>query len=77
MSIEERIDKVLVENSGVEEDYSPESSFKELGMDSLDIIEAFMYIEDEFGIAIGDEVWAEVNTPQQAARVVAKEIGRL
>ena len=45
----------------------PESDFvKELGADSLDVVELVMVIEDEFDIEIEDQVASQITTVQDA-----------
>lgn len=39
-----------------------ETSFTELGMDSLDLVEAVMRVEDEFSIEIPDEAFSYIHT---------------
>jgi acyl carrier protein len=53
----DRINKIIVEQLGVNEDQvKPESKFVEdLGADSLDIVELVMALEEEFGTEIPDE----------------------
>jgi acyl carrier protein len=66
--ITERVIKVVVENMGVYPDQvTPEASFlKDLGGDSLDVVELVMALEDEFGITISDEDVAQITTVQDA-----------
>lgn len=47
-----------------------ESSFADLGLDSLDTVEVIIQIEDEFAIDIYDPVAAEITTVKQAIDVV-------
>lgn len=45
----------------------PESDFvKELGADSLDVVELVMLIEDEFEIDIEDKIASQITTVQDA-----------
>lgn len=66
--ITERVIKIVVENMGVYPDQvTPEASFlKDLGGDSLDVVELVMALEDEFGITISDEDVAQITTAQDA-----------
>ncbi|OAN58609.1 acyl carrier protein [Sphingobium sp. TCM1] len=66
--ITERVIKVVVDNMGVYPDQvTPEASFlKDLGGDSLDVVELVMALEDEFGITISDEDVAQITTVQDA-----------
>ena len=56
-STAERINKIIVEQLGVNEDQiKPEAKFiEDLGADSLDTVELVMALEEEFGTEIPDE----------------------
>ena len=52
----DNIKNILADQLGIEEGSITESTtIEELGADSLDLVEAIMTIEDEFGIEIDDE----------------------
>jgi acyl carrier protein len=49
----------------------PESDFvKELGADSLDVVELVMAIEDEFDIEIEDQIVSQITTVQDALNYI-------
>lgn len=51
----------------------PESDFvKELGADSLDVVELVMVIEDEFEIEIEDQIASQITTVQDALDYLEK-----
>ncbi len=51
----ETIKKILAEQLDVDEStVTSDTTIEELGADSLDLVEAIMNIEDEFGIEIDD-----------------------
>ena len=51
----------------------PESSFtKELGADSLDVVELVMAFEEEFEVEIEDEIAGEMATVQDAIDYIAE-----
>lgn len=53
----------------------PESDFiKELGADSLDVVELVMIIEDEFEIEIEDQIASRITTVQDALDYIEKKI---
>ena len=49
---------------------SEESTFKDLGADSLDIVEIIMNFEETFGIEIKDEDAEKIKTVGQAADLI-------
>jgi acyl carrier protein len=67
-SIEERVQKIIVEQLGVKpEDVKPAASFVEdLGADSLDTVELGMALEEEFETEIPDEEAEKISTVQAA-----------
>jgi acyl carrier protein len=67
-TVEERVQKIVVEQLGVkEEEVSNESSFvDDLGADSLDTVELVMALEEEFDTEIPDEEAEKITTVQQA-----------
>lgn len=63
-----RLQTLVGEQLGIEPNkVKPESDFgKELGADSLDVVELVMGIEDEFEIEIEDESASQIATVQDA-----------
>ena len=57
MTIEERVQAIIVEQLGVDEKEVTESAsfIEDLGADSLDTVELVMAFEEEFGAEIPDE----------------------
>ena len=68
MEIEEKIKKIIAAQLGInEEEIRAEASFiKDLGADSLDIVELVMTLEDEYGIEISDEEAEKIQTVQES-----------
>ena len=75
-SIEERVQKIIVEQLGVKpEDVKSESSFVEdLGADSLDTVELVMALEEEFETEIPDEEAEKITTVQLAINYVNEHL---
>src|SRR5881409_1840873 len=69
----ERVKQVLGEQVGVDESEITEgASFTEdLDLDSLDLIELIMELEDQFGIKISDEDAQKIQTVGQAVDYVS------
>jgi len=72
-SIEERVQKIVAEQLGVEEEQvTAEASFMDdLGADSLDTVELVMALEEEFDIEISDEDAEKIQTVKDAIEYVS------
>lgn len=75
--IESRVRKILAENLSVPEDKITASArFQEdLDADSLDLVEAVLALEEEFGVSIPEEEMEGVKTVGQAVQLVAQKLG--
>ena len=64
----ERLQNIVSNQLGIEkEKVTPEADFtKELGADSLDVVELVMSFEEEFDIEIADNEAGEMSTVQDA-----------
>ena len=74
--IQERVRKILAENLSVAEDQvTMESRFQEdLDADSLDLVEAVLALEEEFGVSIPEEEMEGVKTVGQAVNLVNQKL---
>ncbi len=72
MTIEERIQAIIVEQLGVDEKEVTESAsfIDDLGADSLDTVELVMAFEEEFEIEIPDEDAEEITTVVDAVKYI-------
>ncbi|MBR6683193.1 MAG: acyl carrier protein [Firmicutes bacterium] len=52
MSILDRIQKIIEDETGIEAEVTMESTFEDLELDSLDLVELTVACEDEFGIEL-------------------------
>jgi acyl carrier protein len=59
--------ELLISDFGVPaEEIAPEATFEALGLDSLDIVELTLALEDRTGVKLGDEDLEQVRTVQDA-----------
>lgn len=66
---------IVVDEFGVPEDeYGHDVEFETMGLDSLDLVELTLVVEDETGVHIEDEELEEVRTPRDAAEVVVEKL---
>ena len=69
----DKIVAIIVDNKGIDAaDITPESSFKDLNVDSLDIAEMVMSLEDEFNITI--ELEEGIATVQDLVKLIEERI---
>ena len=78
MTIEERIQAIIVEQLGVDEqEVTKTASFiEDLGADSLDTVELVMAFEEEFDIEIPDEDAEEIATVADAIRYIKEKTAK-
>ncbi len=74
MSNFEKVKKLLVENLGVSEDKITMESeiIKDLGADSLDLVEMLLSMEENFGITISDEETENIKTVKDIVDIIEK-----
>ena len=73
MNVFEKIVEVIVDNKGIDAaSVTPESTFKDLNVDSLDSAEMVMTLEDEFGITI--ELEEGIATVQDLVNLINERI---
>ena len=72
-----KVSKILADNLSVPEDkVTPAARFQEdLDADSLDLVEAVLALEEEFGVTIPEEEMEGVKTVGQATQLVADKLG--
>jgi acyl carrier protein len=72
--IAERVNKIVIEHLGVEEDKVVDSAsfVDDLGADSLDTVELVMAFEEEFSIEIPDDVAEKITTIKDAIEHIEK-----
>ncbi len=66
--------EVLTEDFGVPaDDISPDATFEALGLDSLDVVELTLVLEERTGVKLEDEELEDVRTVQDAIDKVASK----
>jgi acyl carrier protein len=56
------------------EDVDPAATFEALGLDSLDVVELTLALEDRTGVKLGDDELEQVRTVQDAIDKVAEKL---
>ena len=76
MSLFDDVRAVIVEQLGVKPDeVKPEASFRDdLGVDSLDVVEFIMALEEKFSIEIPDEDAQKMETVNDAIKYVENKM---
>jgi len=70
------ISEVLSEDFGVpEDDIAPDATFEALGLDSLDVVELTLVLEEKTGVKLEDEELEDIRTLQQAVDKIAEKQG--
>lgn len=71
MTTYDRVAALLAERLGVPaEDISPEATFEELDLDSLDLVEFALGAEEEFGVRISDDEAEDLHTVGEAVSLL-------
>ncbi len=72
--LEARIRGALVEFGAEESQISAESTWEELDVDSLDLVELAQVIEEEYGVELREQDMFEMKTVGDAVKLVIKEL---
>lgn len=69
----EKVIKILADYKGISEDkISADSTFADLGLDSLDTVELIMTFEDEFNVSL--EINEELNNVAAVAKLIEEKV---
>ncbi len=75
MSTYETLQSILVENFGVEGDaVTPQTTFAELELDSLDLVELSMAVEDRLGVGIADDEVEQIASVSDAVSLIDAKV---
>lgn len=70
---QKKVTAIIAEKLSIpSENITLESTFKDLGADSLDIVEIIMAFEENFGIEIKDEDAEKIKTVGEAVNLIQK-----
>ena len=74
MSTFEQVKSMLVEKLGVSEDKVTLESeiIKDLGADSLDLVEMLLSLEETFGVTVSDEQTESIKTVKEIVDIIDK-----
>ena len=77
-NIEQRVKNIVVEQLGVNpEQVTREARFvDDLEMDSLDVVQVVMAIEDTFGIQVPDDATEHMSTVQDAVDAIREAVNQ-
>ncbi|MDQ3931459.1 MAG: acyl carrier protein [Actinomycetota bacterium] len=70
------VERILIETFQVPADeVSPDATFESLELDSLDLVELTLAIEEELGVKIEDEEVERIRTVRDAVDLIAEKSG--
>lgn len=70
-TVYDRVKELLVDKFGVpEEDLTPEATFEDLDLDSLDLVEFALAAEEELGVRISDEEAEDLETLKDTVKLL-------
>ena len=73
-TVYDKVKELLVDKFGVEEDeVSPEATFEDLDLDSLDLVEFALAAEDELGVRITDEEAEQLDTLDDTVKLLEEK----
>ncbi len=73
-AVYDKVKELLVEKFGVsEDDVSPEATFSDLDLDSLDLVEFALAAEEEMGVRISDEEAEQLDTLDDTVKLLEEK----
>jgi acyl carrier protein len=73
--VQERVVEALASFGPDVEQITPEASFEELDIDSLDLVELAQIVEDEYGVVLKGEDMKELKTVGDAVSLIVNRAG--
>ena len=75
-NVAERVTQVVARSRNLpESEISPDTSFEELGMSSLDALALIFDLEEEFGVSIPDNEAMQVTSVRQTTEALKRLLG--
>lgn len=74
-AVAEELEKALTEMGAEMDGYTRDSSFEDLDVDSLDLVELAQVVEDEFGVQLSGDDMKELTTVGDAIDMVVSRGG--
>lgn len=74
-AVSEELEKALTEMGAEMDGYTRDSSFEDLDVDSLDLVELAQVVEDEFGVQLSGDDMKELTTVGDAIDMVVSRGG--
>ncbi|MBW3605457.1 MAG: acyl carrier protein [Actinobacteria bacterium] len=73
-AVYDKVKELLIEKFGVAEDeISPEATFSDLDLDSLDLVEFALAAEEEMGVRISDEEAEQLDTLNDTVKLLEQK----
>ena len=73
-TVYDKVKELLVDKFGVEEsEVSPQATFDDLDLDSLDLVEFALAAEDELGVRITDEEAEQLDTLEDTVKLLEEK----
>ncbi|CAN5922175.1 acyl carrier protein [soil metagenome] len=70
----DKVKQLLIDKFGVEaEEISPEATFSDLDLDSLDLVEFALAAEEEMGVRISDEEAEQLDTLNDTVKLLEQK----
>ncbi len=73
MSIEEKVQKIIIDYVEPPDGFSMSSTFSEIGCDSMTMMDVILEIEDEFNVLITGDKLEELKTPNNLIDFLIKK----
>ncbi len=73
-AVYDKVKQLLIDKFGVaEEEISPEATFSDLDLDSLDLVEFALAAEEEMGVRISDEEAEQLDTLDDTVKLLEQK----